>query len=107
MQRLVQLMEDEQYYLRSGLKLSDLAHALNTNIRYISDCINISRGCSVSQFVNEYRVRHAQQLMRDNPDMKLTVVATESGFTNDKALARSFRDFTGMTPVEWKSNMVV
>ncbi len=103
MQRLVQLMEDEQYYLRSGLKLSDLAYVLNTNIRYISDCINISRGCSVSQFVNEYRVRHAQQLMRDNPDMKLTVVATESGFTNDKALARSFRDFTGMTPVEWKN----
>ena len=106
MQRLVQLMEDEHIYLRSGLKLSDLADALNTNSRYISDCINSSRGYSVSQFVNEYRVRHAQQLMRDNPDMKLTAVATDSGFANDKALVRSFRDFTGMTPTEWKSTNV-
>lgn len=104
MQRLVQIMEDEQLYLRSGLKLSDLAATLNTNSRYISDCINSSRGCSVSQFVNEYRVRHAQQLMRNNPNMKLAAVAAESGFANDKALVRSFRDFTGMTPTEWKNN---
>ena len=104
MQRLVQLMEEERFYLRSGQTLTDLANALNTNSRYISDCVNTSRGCSVSQFVNEYRVRHAQQLMRENPDMKLAAIAVDSGFANDKALVRSFREFTGMTPTEWKSN---
>lgn len=104
MQQITHLMEHEQLYLRTGLKLSDMAAALNTNSRYISDCIKASKGCSVSQFVGKYRIEHAQQLMTSNPDMKLHAVATDSGFANDKALVRAFRDFTGMTPTEWKAS---
>ena len=97
-------MEDDRIFLRSGLKLTDIAVAIDTNSRYISESIKQSTGMSVSQFVNKYRVAYAQQLMLSDPDKKLHAVATESGFANDKALVRAFRDFTSMTPTEWKAS---
>ena len=103
-QRLIRIMEDDRIFLRSGLKLTDIAVALDTNSRYISESIKQSTGMSVSQFVNKYRISYAQQLMLSDPDKKLHAVATESGFANDKALVRAFRDFTSMTPTEWKAS---
>ena len=103
MQRICNLMDGQQLYLQQGLKVSDIASALDTNIRYISDCIRAERGCSLTQFVNEYRLEHAKRLLLDHPEMKISSVAIESGFTNDKAMTRYFKEHTGMTPTEWKT----
>lgn len=106
MQRICDLMDGQQLYLQQGLKVSDIASALDTNIRYISDCIRAERGCSLMQFVNEYRVEHAKRLLLDHQEMKISSVAIESGFTNDKAMTRYFKEQTGMTPTEWKERNV-
>jgi AraC-like DNA-binding protein len=37
--------------------------------------------------------------------MKISSVAIESGFTNDKAMTRYFKEHTGMTPTEWKATL--
>ena len=60
LQRVCQLMEDENLYLNSGLKLSDVATAAGCNRNVLSACINNLRHCSFSQFVNTYRVEHAK-----------------------------------------------
>ena len=104
MQRICQLMEEQQLFLRSGLKVSDIAVALGTNSRYVSDCIKAIKGCPFLQFVNDYRMDYAKELMRKYPDKKISAVAMESGFSNDKALTRYFKEHTGMTPTEWKNN---
>lgn len=104
MQRICHLMDEKQLYLQQGLKVSDIASALGINSRYVSDCVKAVRGCSLTQFVNEYRVEHAKRLLLERPEMKISTVAIESGFTNDKAMARYFKEQTGMTPTEWKTN---
>lgn len=103
MQRICELMENQHIYLQQGLKVSDIASALGTNSRYISDCIRAERGCSLTQFVNEFRVEHAKRLMIEHPEKKMSAVAMESGFSNDKALARCFKELTDLTPTEWKT----
>lgn len=103
MQRISDLMEQEKPYLNSDLKLVDLAAMLATNRNYISSCINTQRGCSFSQFVNEYRVAHAQKLMRSQPDIKNSEVWMSSGFSTEASFFRTFKAVTGMTPSEWKS----
>lgn len=103
MQRISDLMEHEKPYLNSDLKLVDLAAMLATNRNYISSCINTQRGCSFSQFVNEYRVVHAQKLMRSQPDIKNSEVWMSSGFSTEASFFRTFKAVTGMTPSEWKS----
>ena len=101
MERICLLMENERLYLRSDLKIQDLAVRLNTNSSYISECINNGRGQSFSQFVNTYRVHYAQKLLSRQPDKKIAHVATESGFSTEASLFRNFKAVTGMTPREW------
>ena len=102
MQRICELMEQQQLYLNSNLKLKDLATMLATNRSVISSCINGQRGCSFSQFVAEYRVGYAQELMRCRTDMKMSEVWMESGFSNESSFFRTFKNHTGVTPTEWK-----
>lgn len=105
MQRITDQMEEKQLYLNSDLKLEDLAVALATNRNIISSCINRQRGCSFSQFVSEYRVRHAKKLMSQQADMKITEIWRQSGFSTETSFFRSFKAVTGMTPSEWKSTI--
>jgi len=101
MELICQLMENKRLYLRSDLKVQDVAVRLNTNSSYISECINNVRGQSFSQFVNIYRIHYAQQLLRRQPDKKTSHVATESGFRTEVSFFRNFKAVTGMTPREW------
>ena len=103
MTRITALMEERQLYLQPGLSLRDVAQALGTNVRYISDSINSSTGASFSDYVNGYRVRHAQALMKDRPGMPLSAVATESGFSSESTFFRNFKVLTGKTPLQWLS----
>lgn len=104
MQRICDLMK-QQPYLNSDLKLTDIAAMLGSNRNAISSCINSQQGCSFSQFINGYRVCHAQELMRHQPDMKISEVWMQSGFSTETSFFRSFKAVTGMTPNEWKSTI--
>lgn len=101
LQSVCELMEREKLYLDKNLRISDVATILKTNTSYLSDCINKEQGRSFSQFVNNYRVNHAIELMRQHPGEKLSNVALASGFANDTSFFRSFKGITGMTPREW------
>lgn len=101
MDRIVEVMEEQKLYLNSELKVVDVATKLNTNSRYVSDCIKASRGISFSQFVNAYRIDYAKQLLSRQPDAKLTAIALDSGFTNQTSFFRTFKAITGTTPREW------
>lgn len=101
MTSICELMEQQKVFRNAELKVSDVASALGTNTRYVTECIKASRNQTFSQFVNSYRVSHAQQLLRQNPDIKLTEVSFESGFSNERSFFRTFKTITGMTAREW------
>lgn len=103
MERIYQVMEAQKLYQDSNLKVTDLAAALGTNRRSVSDCINSQKGCTFTQFVNIYRVEHAKRVMRQNPGKKVTDIYLESGFANEGSFFRTFKVITGMTPKEWLS----
>ena len=103
MQRITELMEEKQLYKVPDLKVLDIASELRTNARYVSDCIKNSTNYSFTQYVNSYRIQHAQQLMRDFPDQKISTIYIDSGFTNETTFFRAFKAITGMTPKDWKN----
>lgn len=102
MQRINRLMEEQKLYLNSDLKLADVATALGTNRNAISNCINSQTGGSFTQFVNVYRIEYAKELMRNQPDIKISEVWTVSGFTTESSFFRTFKTIVGMPPSEWK-----
>ena len=101
-ERICRYMEEQQPYLSSELKVQDVADALGSNRTYVSNCIRSQRGCSFSQFVNTYRIKYAQQLLRQHPDKKITEVSTASGFSTEMSFFRTFKAVTGLPPSEWK-----
>ena len=101
MQRICELMDRQQLYLKKDLKVTDVADALNTNRTYISNCIRNQRDCSFSQFVNVYRVEHAKMLLYQHPDKKILEVGMASGFLSESTFFRAFKAITGMTPKDW------
>ena len=102
MRRICQLLEEKQLYLNPGLKIIDLANALGTNRQTVSNCINSQRDCTFPQFVNAYRVAHAQRLLSDQPELKIAEVWMASGFSSEASFFRIFKSVTGTTPTNWK-----
>lgn len=98
---IVNKMEEEQVYLQPNLKISDLAALLGTNRNYLYNAINVGMGISFSEFVNRYRVDHAQRLLMENPAAKIEEIATQSGFSSEVTFYRNFKAVTGTTPYKW------
>ena len=101
MDRITRQMEEDRLFLKKGLSKDDLARAVYSNSRYISDCINRKAGCSFTDYVNDYRIRYARQLLYENPDMRLADISEESGFSSQVTFYRNFKARTGQTPGEW------
>lgn len=101
MQRICDVMEQQQAYLNCELKVGDVSAQIGTNSRYVSDCIKSERGLSFTQFVNTYRIDYGKRLLCSQPDMKISAVAVQSGFANETSFFRTFKALTGMTPREW------
>ena len=105
--KLEEWMTDKKPYLNSDFQLVDLRAVLPTNRTYLSNFIHDEYDCSFYQFVNRYRIKEAQRLMLETPDMKLGDVAERSGFASPSAFCRVFSRETGFSPSEWvKQNTV-
>lgn len=101
MNRIHEVMLKEQLFRESELKVADVAQRLNANVKDVAECIKANRGVTFVQFVNGYRVDFAKQLLRQDPDIKIAELCTESGFASERSFFRIFKSFTGMTAQEW------
>ena len=104
--KLKAVMEEQQLFRNKDLRLADVAATLGTNTTYLSNCLNGELNTTFPAFVMGYRIRYAQELMRQDPTMRLSQVAEESGFANEKTFLRAFKVFCGVTPSEWKQGLI-
>jgi len=100
--KLKALMEEQQLFRNKDLRIADVAAELATNTTYLSACLNGELNTTFPVFVLGYRIHYAQELMRKDPTMRLSQVAEDSGFANEKTFLRSFKATCGVTPSEWK-----
>ena len=47
---------------------------------------------------------HVQRLLRSQIDKKLSTLWSEAGFASEQSFHRIFKQYTGLTPREWKDN---
>lgn len=96
-------MEMKQYYLNPKLNLNSLSKKLKSNSSYVSQTINTIEQKSFLDFINFYRVEHAQKLLLTPEYDKYTVefIAKESGFKSLSAFYNAFKKFAGVTPKEF------
>ncbi len=101
-QRLVDCFEKDRVYLDPKLRLSELAARLGTNRTYLSQYFNKNCDQSFYSYVNNYRVGHSMQLLRDT-DYTLEVIASMSGFNSLSTFRRAFAQTNGCSPLQYRA----
>ena len=99
--QLEALITDQALYLNPDLTLNALARKTATPARHISRAVNATRGCNVSQWINGFRIAHAQRLLRQTSS-PVTAVMLDSGFNTKSNFNREFMRITGMSPGEYR-----
>lgn len=98
--QLLHKMEKEQIYLQEDLKLNHLAVELDISTHHLSQVLNEHLGKSFSDFINTYRIKHAQALLVNPAYQQHTIlsIAFDSGFSNKASFNAAFKKYTGQTP---------
>ena len=103
MRRIDALMQEQRLFTNPSLKLQDIAEVLHSNTKYVSQAINTQKGLSFSQYLNQLRIDYAKQLIADETEEKMVVIASKAGYSSETSFFRNFKLLTGMTPTEWRS----
>jgi len=100
--RLCMLMDKQKPYTNEDLNRDSLALMLSTNAKYVEQAIRqCSKGDTVSDFINRYRLEHVARLLKDT-DTPIAIIGEMSGIPSRSTLARLFRNAYGMTPTEYR-----
>ncbi len=100
-----QLINEQQLYLQSNLKISDLAQALSVPEYKISRAIrHYYKVANFNLFINQYRVKHAQALLLKDEARHWSIlsIALESGFSSLATFNRVFKSIVGVIPNEFR-----
>ena len=103
--RCCRYMAERRPYLVESFSLMDLSNALYTNKVYLSKTINEYSHKNFRQWVNHYRIQYAMDLFRKNMSLKVTELATLSGFRSATTFNMAFRIIMDESPGAWCKNL--
>lgn len=97
-------MAENEPYLDASLSLHDLARQAKIPSRDLSLAINHHLNKHFFDFVNEYRIKKAKQLLTDPDKRELTIleILYDVGFNSKSSFNTAFKKHTGFTPTEYR-----
>jgi signal transduction histidine kinase/DNA-binding response OmpR family regulator len=81
--------------------IEHLCKTVHLSQRQLQRKLEALTGFSPNQFIRNIRLNHAKVLLRD-PDLSVTAVAYDCGFSDPSYFARVFKQEFGSTPLEWR-----
>lgn len=97
-------MINEEPFLDASLTLHTLSQETNIASRELSILINHHLKKHFFDFVNEYRIEKAMELLTDPERKEYTVleILYEVGFNSKSSFNTAFKKYTGLTPTEYR-----
>ena len=107
-EKLQQLMCEDQPFRDPSLTLPKAAKQLAVSVHLLSAAINRKAGQNFPDFINSYRIKEAQLLLRkpEYSHQKIAAIAFEIGFNSLSAFNASFKKVVSMTPSEYRKNVL-
>ncbi len=100
---IIQTLESQQLYLDNQLSLPQLAEHMGLSVNLISQSINENLEQNFFEFINSYRVKRTQQLLREQRSKSVLEIGLESGFNSKSAFYSAFKKHAGMSPGAYRS----
>ncbi len=97
--QLIDFIKDNYQH---DISLIDLAEFLNMSSSHVSRIFKQQIGKNFKEYLMHFRYLKANELLQNNPDMKLKDVAEAVGCTNPKMLTRLFKKYTEYSGVDVK-----
>lgn len=84
------------------LTLNYLASKIHINSAYLSRKFNEEVGLGFSEYLNEYRLKEAQKMLIDYPDLSISTISERCGFNSQHYFSQMFRKATGLSPRDYR-----
>ncbi|PXY40712.1 AraC family transcriptional regulator [Flavobacterium cheongpyeongense] len=104
---LRQYMTEKEPFLDPSLTIQELANQIDIPVRDLSVLINHEMNQHFFDFVNEYRIQKAMQILKDKSKSELTVleILYEVGFNSKSSFNTSFKKYTSLTPTAYRNSL--
>ena len=99
--KLQVLMTEKQLFKNPSLKLKTLAEELQISSHLLSQFLNDNLNRNFSEFINEYRVKSACQLLQEAPQFTIEGIGKEVGFRSKASFYNAFKKQFGITPSQY------
>ena len=105
---LINVMKKDMLYLDGKLSIQDVSDKLNIPRQYISEVLNEHMNTNFQDFINEYRVEEFVNRLKNDQNNNLTLlgIATDVGFNSKSTFNAIFKKFKGVTPTQFKKNLL-
>lgn len=100
------LMKDDKLYCRKDISLEMIAVLLDSNVKYVSNAININSGKSFYNYINGYRIAEAVAILSDESnDIPLKALCEDLGYKSLSVFYRAFQSETGAPPARYRDEV--
>ena len=90
-------------HITEKIRVSDIARSIGYTPNYVSSVVNRVFGENLSSVVTAFRLQKAINMLC-NTDKSCYSICYECGFGSERDFFRKFKEFTGKTPTEYRSN---
>ena len=101
LEKILHTLKEEKLYKNPNLTMPALAKAVNIRPQLLSQLLNHNLDKSFSQFINEYRIEEAKVLLKDEPNVKIEVIAEKCGYNSKSTFYGAFKKITNTTPAKF------
>lgn len=99
-------MHTQKPYLDSSLTIKKLAQEMNMSMRDLSVLINQDLQQHFFDFINEYRIKNAMEILKNPSKNKLTIleILYEVGFNSKSSFNTAFKKHVNLTPTQFRKD---
>ena len=100
------IIRQERLYTNVNLLREDIMQRFSIGRHHLNDQLNaFADGMSFPQYINSIRLEVAYDLLTNHPEMSISDVAREVGFTPAN-LREQFKRCYGITPAEYRAGLI-
>ena len=105
-QSLRNYVSKEELYLNPSLTIQELSQKVGIPVRELSLLINQQVNQHFFDFINEFRIQKAMEILKEETKNKLTIleILYEVGFNSKSSFNTAFKKHTNMTPTEFRKS---
>ena len=91
------------HYYQWDLSVQQIADTFGISLPYLSRMFKRERGIGLLDYIKQYRVAKAKEIMAENESLTVYEVAASVGYNNSQTFIRIFKHYEGVTPGSYRS----